>query len=154
MPDLRGSGRVCLPIAMWPASDREAWEAAHHRGGLLDDDGGAVAWAPATSDIIARGYGRFLSFLAQNEALDPDVSPGQRITRARVEAYIDDLRQDNRSSTVAARIRELGRAAAVMAPAGDWTWLRRMFSRLRRMATPARDDRARLVPARRLLELG
>ncbi len=55
--------------------------------------------------------------------------------------------------TIAGRVRQLGRAAAVMAPNADWAWLRRMLARLRRMATPARDDRARLIPALTLLDL-
>src|SRR5713101_1923502 len=63
------------------------------------------------------------------------------------------LRERNHSSTIAGRIRQLGRAAAVMAPNADWAWLRRMLARLRRMATPARDDRTRLMPAMDLLDL-
>jgi integrase len=146
--------RRCLPVENWPASDRTAWAAAHRRGSLLEDDGRAVSWAPATSDLIARGYGRFLSFLARAEGLDDSISPGERITRRRVESYIAQLREENHSSTVAARIRELSRAYAVMAPDADWTWLRRISARLRRAARPAWDDRLRLVPVATILDLG
>jgi integrase/recombinase XerD len=45
------------------------------------------------------------------------------------------------------------RAAAVMAPSVDWAWLRRISGRMRRIATPARDDRARLLPAAILFAL-
>jgi len=145
--------RLCLPVAEWPAVDRAAWEAAHRRGGLLDEDGRAAHWAPATSSIIARGYGRFLSFLAECSDLDPCGSPAQRITRPRVEAYVLHLRQRNHSSNVTARVLQLCEAARIMASAGDWTWLRRLRSRLRRMSSPARDDRARLVPAAAILDL-
>ncbi len=148
-----GTVRRCLPVADWPEVDRAAWIAAHRRGGLLDDDGLAASWAPATSAIIAGGYGRFLSFLAQTRDLDPHQSPATRINRARVEAYVAELRERNHSSTVAGRLLQLVRAAAVMAPNTDWTWLRRIQARLRRMATPARDDRARLMPALTLLDL-
>jgi integrase/recombinase XerD len=148
-----GTVRRCLPVAEWPEPDRAAWTAAHRRGGLLDDDGLAASWAPATSSIIARGYGTFLSFLAQAGDEDSDQSPATRISRARVEAYVAELRERNHSSTVAARLLQLVRAAAVMAPNTDWAWLRRIRARLRRMATPARDDRARLMPAVTLLEL-
>jgi integrase/recombinase XerD len=148
-----GPVRRCLPVAQWPEADRAAWAAAHRRGGLLDDDGLAASWSPATDTIIAGGYGRFLSYLAETEDLDPTASPRDRITRLRVEAYVDHLRERNHSSTVAGRVRQLGRAAAVMAPDVDWAWLRRMLARLRRMATPARDDRARLMPALTLLDL-
>jgi len=148
-----GTVRRCLPVAEWPSPDRAAWTAAHRRGGLLDDDGLAASWATATSAIIAGGYGRFLSFLAQAGDLDPDQSPATRISRARVEAYVAELREHNHSSTVAARLLQLVRAAAVMAPNADWAWSRRIRARLRRMATPARDDRARLMPAVTLLDL-
>src|SRR5205085_5581011 len=59
--------RRCLPVEEWPEPDRRAWEAAHRRGGLLDEDGLAADWAPATSGLIAAGYGRYLSFVAATE---------------------------------------------------------------------------------------
>ncbi len=112
-----------------------------------------MSWAPVTTGLIAAGYGRFLSYLAESEGLDPRAFPRDRITRPRVEAYVAHLREHNHSSTIAGRVLQLGRAAAVLAPDADWTWLRRMLARLRRMATPARDDRARLMPAVTLLDL-
>jgi integrase/recombinase XerD len=133
---------------------RAAWAAAHHRGGLLDEDGLAAAWAPATRAIIAGGYGRYLSFLAETEGLDGTVPLADRVTRPRVEAYVARLRECNHSSTVAARILQLARAVAVMTPEVDWAWLRRIAARLRRMSQPARDDRARLVPATTVRDLG
>jgi integrase/recombinase XerD len=148
------TNRRCLPEAGWPAPDRAAWTAAHRRGGLLDDDGLAASWAPPTSTIIAGGYGRYLSFLAQTGDLDPHASPAARINRARVEAYVAELRECNHSSTVDGRLLQLVRAAAVMAPNTEWAWLRRIRARLRHMATPARDDRARLVPAITVRDLG
>ena len=149
-----GRLRRCLPLAEWPEPDRAAWAAAHRRGGLLDEDGLAASWAEATSSIIAGGYGRFLSFLAETGDLDLLETPAARITRARVEAYVAYLRERNHSSTTAARLLQLIRAAAVMAPTSNWTWLRRIRSRLRHMATPARDDRLRLVPAITVRDLG
>jgi integrase/recombinase XerD len=144
----------CLPVTLWPAADRAAWEAAHCRTGLLDEDGLAADWGAATSSIIAGGYGRFLSFLAGIGELDPTTHPPDRVTRPHVEAYVSHLRELNQSSTVLGRILQLARAVAVMAPEVDWAWLRRIAARLRRMATPARDDRARLLPAATLQELG
>ena len=138
MTDADGTVRRCLPLAEWPEPDRVAWAAAHHRGGLLDDDGLAASWAPATSAIIAGGYGRFLSFLAQTGDLDPHAIPSNRVSRARVEAYVAELRERNHSSTVAGRLLQLVRAAAVMAPNTDWIWLRRIRARVHRMATRAR----------------
>ena len=141
------TARVCLPVSDWPLTDREAWNAAHRRGGLIEDDGLAANWAPATSSIIAEGYGRFLYFLIETEDYDPSETPAMRITRLRVENYVAHLRERNHSSTVAARALQLTEAMRIMVPDTDWRWLRRVRSRLQRMSTPARDDRARLVPA-------
>ena len=101
-----------------------AWAAAHRRSGLLDDDGLAASWAPATSDIIGRGYGTFLAFLARTADLDPTASPADRLTRPRIEAYVTYLRERNHSSTIAGRILALIRAVAVMNPAADLALLR------------------------------
>jgi integrase len=120
----------------------------------LEDDGFAATWTAATSSIIAGGYGRYLSYLVQIGGLDPDGVPVSRVTRERVEAYIDHLRGLNHSTTIAARIAQLSRAMGVMAPTIDWRWLRRVAQRLARSATPARDDRARLLPAPVLFQLG
>ena len=143
----------CLPLLRWPDPDQAAWAAAHSRGGLLDDDGLAASWAPATSDIIAGGYGTFLAYLAETDDLDPTASPADRLTRSRIEAYVTYLRERNHSSTVAARILQLIRAIAVMHPTANLSWPRRIYARLRRSAQPARDDRARLVPAATLFDL-
>jgi integrase/recombinase XerD len=154
MSELDGPARRCLPIAEWPEPDRTAWAAAHRRGGLLEDDGFAASWAPDTSKLIASGYGRFLSFLAETGDLDKGASPEMRVTRPRVDAYVAHLRARNHSSTVAARVLQLVRAITVMAPSIDWKWLHRIRARLRSLATPARDDRPRLIPANALRELG
>jgi hypothetical protein len=113
----------------------------------------AASWAVATTDIISRGYGTFLAFLARTADLDPTASPADRLTRPRIEAYVTYLRERNHSSTIAGRILALIRAIAVMNPAADLAWLRRIYARLRRSATPARDDRVRLVPAVALFDL-
>jgi hypothetical protein len=120
---------------------------------LLEDDGLAANWAAATSSIIARGYGRYLSFLSEIGDLDPSETPATRVTRPRVEAYVAHLRQRNHSSTVAARALQLTEAMRVMVPDADCRWLRRVRSRLQRVSTPARDDRARLVPAATVFDL-
>src|SRR5438874_3854454 len=145
--------RLCLPVSDWPAPDRKAWDTAHRRGGLLEDDGLAAKWSPDTSMIIASGYGRFLSFLSGIGDLHAFETPAERISRSRVETYVVHLRERNHSSTVAACILQLVEAARVMAPEIDWPWLRHIRSRLRRMSAPARDDRARLVPAATVTKL-
>jgi hypothetical protein len=98
------TARICLPVSDWPVADREAWDHAHRRGGLLDEDGLAVDWAPITSSNVAGGYGRFLAFLIETGEYDPSETMTMRITRPRVENYVAHLRERNHSSSVAARV--------------------------------------------------
>src|SRR5215470_11609300 len=105
--------RICLPVSDWATADREAWDAAHRRGGLLDDDGLAAHWRPASSLMNAGGYGRFLSFLIESDDYDLSETPATRITRPRVEAFVEHLRERNHSSTVATRATQLTEAARV-----------------------------------------
>jgi len=88
----------CIKPSHWPPRDQTAWAAAHRPGGLLEDDGLAASWAPATSDIIARGYGTYLAYLAETGDLDPTASPSERVTRPRIESYLAYLRERNHRS--------------------------------------------------------
>jgi integrase len=64
------------------------------------------------------------------------------------------LQAINAPNTVLGRIQELHLALAVIAPERDWTWIRRLECRLRRLARPARNRRTGLVSANRLYRLG
>jgi integrase/recombinase XerD len=149
-----GTVRRCLPLAEWPEPDRAAWTAAHRRGGLLDEDGHAASWAVATSSLIASGYGRFLSFLAETEGLDGSVRPGDRVTRPGSRPMSPDCA----NAIIPARSRPESSSSPApspsMAPGVDWAWLRRIKARLRRMSRPARDDRSRIVPVTTVRDLG
>jgi len=71
----------------------------------------------------------------------------------RIAVDVVHVRERNHSGSLAARVLQLVEAARIMAPGSNWSWLRRMRPRLRRMSIPARDDRARLVPVATETEL-
>jgi integrase len=103
---------------------------------------------------MEKGYGRWLAWVGGNGLLEPEVAPGDRITRDRVRAYAKDLEGENASGTVVARLIELKVMADVMDPARDWSWIYRMASSIRARHKPARPKRPRIVDSRRLLCLG
>lgn len=144
----------CLPVREWPPLDRELWVQAQQARGLLDDPHPAASWAPATRNGVAKAYGRWLSWLAASGQLDPLIAPHARLTPERVQAYVLHLQTRNASNTVHMRTLQLGRMLEAMAPARRPEWFARMLRKLRAARQPARDDRARLVPARDLLTLG
>jgi len=50
-------------VEQWPQADQAAWARARTPGGLLDDDGDAAEWRPATIKSALGAYGRFLAYL-------------------------------------------------------------------------------------------
>ena len=144
----------CVPLAEWPATDQAAWNAALQPGDVLDPGGVATGWAAATRTIVISGYGRWLTWLAGRDLLDPLLPPAARVTRQRLRDYAEDPRSTVAPFTVATRIEQIGNAMRAMAPEQDWRWIQRAADRLRAGAVSARDKRARLQSPAQLLALG
>ena len=144
----------CWPIAAWPATDRDAWEAAQRQGDPFEPGGLAAGWSPATRTVTENGYGRWLAWLDAEGALSAGQTPASRVTRDRLRAYAAALAAVNAPLTVTSRIRQLGNALRAMVPDQDWRWILRGADRMRAAAEPARDKRARMVPPDALEALG
>jgi integrase len=146
--------RVSLRFEQWPAPDRQIWEAATTPAELFDSVGVAAGWSDATRTKVISGYGRWLGWLAANEALDPAALPGERVTKARVTDYLIYLKAGCGSFAIRSYVEDLYNAMRVLAPTGDWNWLCRLVMTLRARATPVRDKRARLRSPVDVIELG
>ena len=144
----------CLPVLAWPEPDQVAWAAAISSGDLLERDGLAAHWSPATRRIIVKGYGRWIAWLTETGQLDSLAPLAARVTPERIAEYVRHLRERNASSTVAARVRDLREALRVMAPGADLVWLRRVANVLGALASPARPKRQRMRTPRELFALG
>lgn len=144
--------RYSLPERSWPAGDRQLWEQAQRKGDVIDPDGRAARWRPATRRQVAKGYALWLGFLTTSGILDG--SPDQRVTKDALRSYIVQLRQRNLSSTtIASRVTDLYEALRVMVPDADLTLLRQTKDRLSRTASPRRNKQARIVATSELRRL-
>ena len=148
-PDRRG-----MPVAEWPARDRQLWQAALVQGDLLEDGGDRARYAAETNRKLAKNYGRWLTWLCRQGLLDAPVSPADRITPERVKAFVADMARINATGTILARLQALYEMAKVVGPDRDWRWMRRIESRVRARHVPARSKRDRLVGTADLLALG
>jgi site-specific recombinase XerD len=144
----------CMKIEDWPAADRAAWQAAREPGDVLDPEGLAADWRPATVRKNMSGYGRWLTWLDLCGVLDRDAEPAGRVTPERIAAYVGDLQARNAPNTVIARLAELRNMLRVMTPDRDWSWIGKIESKVRRGAQPVRDKQARLQPVRAISALG
>jgi hypothetical protein len=120
--------RRCLAVADWPEADRRIWETAvdPRAWGRVMRRGPAAHLKPVTLGKCAEGYGRWLGFLAYSGLLDPTEAPEQRVTDARIMAYLDLLLDNsNAGHTIYGRLCDLKNALRILAPAADFGWLLR-----------------------------
>jgi integrase/recombinase XerD len=150
----RDPDRRCKALGEWPEPDRILWQAALVSGDLLDDGGSRAGRSEYSNRNAVNGYGRWLSWLDRQGLLEMTEAPADRITPTRVYAYIADLEKHNAIQTLLNRLQELQAVAVVMDPDRDWSWLNRMYSRVRTRHRPARLKRSRLAPSQELFELG
>jgi integrase/recombinase XerD len=146
--------RRALPLPEWPRVDRELWDAALRPGSLLEDCGARVGFATSSNQKVVKGYGTWLQWLSQQGLLDPDAQPGSRITRAVVGSYIRALWNQVSTGTLINLLEDLYSAARIMDPNLDWSWVRRVISRVRAQHTPTQVKYEKIVSATALLELG
>src|SRR5215472_1964649 len=148
-------GFPCLAEAHWPDADRASWDNARRRVGLLDDGSDqALKWSPSTRSSMGRGYGAWLGFLLSRNLLDVGQGVADRITREQVEAYVSALRAKGYASgTIHLRLVQLCGMQDVLAPGTRQEWLGRLRAKARAAVRPTRDDRARLPPVDRLVDL-
>ena len=147
--------RACLKIDQWPEPDRRLWLAACAPGDILDDEVGARSDRAAISNAkAAKGYGRWLTFLATSAPETLGLPPADRITGERVRAYVDSLvALGNATLTILARLQELGEVARVMQPDRAWTFINDIASKVRARHRPARD-KSNLRLSNELVDLG
>ena len=145
--------RLHLPYAQWPAADRRLWDEAI---GASDDPfaGGAGAHlAAATQKRYLFGWRRWLGFLMLDEPTALELAPAERITIERVRRFAAHLAETNLPQSVAAQIDALYKAARVITPEGDWTWLKDIKARLYAVPPTVRAAKP-VITSLQLLDLG
>ena len=142
-----------LPLPEWPDADRRAWDEACLPGSRLKPGGAASYLAEVSRDDFARRYGAFLGFLQRSGRLERKAPAAAQVTLVNVEAYITDLTARVRSVTAWNCVYKLRRAAELIAPKADFSWLAEIEKDLALVMEP-RSKFDRLVLSGRLVEAG
>ena len=146
--------RRCKPIAEWPDTDQRQWRQAVACSGVFDA-GTRSEYSPASLSKLAKGYGRWLTWLEITGQLEPDIPAANRITLERARQYVKHLADIGITPAgLANRLRELLDAGLTFDPKRDWAWLRQAVQRAKCAIVPARDKASKVVDADRLLDLG
>ena len=116
--------RRCLRIEDWPALDRKLWYLGTAHGDGLDDRPAGAELSPWTRAKLAKGYGRWLGFLALRGWPDDGLAPGERVTPQRAGEFLRLMRSlGNRDYTILSRFEELRRALRILEPQRTFVWL-------------------------------
>ena len=142
-----------LPLSHWPKADREGWTGAQQTAGVLDDGGVASHLSAQTREDLTRRYSYFLSFLLNQEKLDPRGPAAGSVTPQNIIGYVEFLEPRVSSVTLAQSLYKISRVAGCLEPGQDWGWLRRLCKRLDLRAKP-RDRRSDVVEIKELYRLG
>ncbi len=142
-----------LPIQEWPDADRWGWEDACRPGARLKPGGSASYLSEVSREDFARRYGAFLGFLQRSGRLDHNLAAAGQVTLPNVDAYIAELNGRVRSVTVYNCIYKLRRAAELLTPAVDYSWLAEIEKDLALVMVP-RSKFDRLVFTERLADAG
>ena len=142
-----------LPVNEWPEADQHAWAEACRPGTRLKPGGSASYLAPVSQHDFANRYGAFLGFLQRNGRIKRDLAPAAQVTPPSVEAYMAELVTRVRSATTYNCIYKLRRAAQLLAPISDFSWLIEIEKDLALVIEP-RSKYHRLVSTPRLVQAG
>jgi integrase len=142
-----------LPVEQWPEADRQAWQTACRPASRLMRGGAASHLSAVVRDDLGRRYSYFLEFLLSTGRLDPTAEAGAHVVPVNVDAYLPRLKEGVSSVTVYGSIHKLRRAAQLIAPGNDYSWLVEIEKDLALVMNP-RSKLDRLVLAEVLLEAG
>jgi integrase len=142
-----------LPIQEWPDRDRKAWEEACRPGVRLKPGGRASHFADASLKDFTTRYGAYLGFLQRRAVLNLTAGAAAQVTRASVKPYIAELKARVSSVTTWNCIYKLRRAAQLLNPKIDFSWLLDMERESALVMTP-RSKFDRLVLTTRIIEAG
>jgi hypothetical protein len=112
-----------LPIELWPAADKTAWEEACRPTVRLKRGGAASHMRRVTQRDLAKRYGLFLDFLSRSDRLDQNARAGAQVTPDNVGAYATELKDRVGSVTVYGSIQKLRRIVQLIAPDRALDWL-------------------------------
>jgi site-specific recombinase XerD len=142
-----------LPLHLWPAADKNAWEDACRPGERLKHGGTASHLKLVTQNDLTQRYGYFLDFLSRSAGLDPNAGPAAHVTPENVEPYVAELKGRVSSVTVCGSICKLRRTVQLIARDQELGWLIEIEKDLAIEMRP-RSKRERLVLTEVLVEAG
>jgi integrase len=145
--------RLTLSRSEWPEADGVRWPSIFKPSYRLKKGGPGRHFSQVSQHDIERRYGRYLGFLKRTGRLDLSAPAAGQVTPANVEAYIADFEGKISSVTAWNCIYKLRRAAQLLAPETDFSWLVEIEKDLELLQEP-RSKLNRFVYTEQLVKAG
>ena len=142
-----------LPVQEWPAADQRVLEEVRRPGIRLKPGGRASHFAEASINDFINRYGAYLGSLQRKGRLNPRASAAAQVTRSNVKAYVTELKNRVSSVTIWNCIYKLRRAAQLLNPKINFSWLIEIEQELALVMVP-RSKFDRLVLTQHIVEAG
>jgi integrase/recombinase XerD len=144
--------KLHLPFDQWPAADRHLWEAATNGTDPFSEATGTRLAVTSKKQYLF-AWRRFLGFLSIEDQSALGLSASERLTKARIRSFSDHLATTNIPRSVAIQMDALYKAARIMMPGLDLSWLKSMKTRLH-SAAPLKRASGPLVTSVQVLQVG
>lgn len=144
--------RLHLPFDQWPPADRQLWAEAFSDDDPFSDSASARLSARSKQQY-SFAWRRFLGFLHIEDGSALALTPIERLTKERVRAFAKHLAETNIPRSVAIQIDFLYRAARIILPNQDLTWLKSIKARLH-SAAPHHRAAGPAITSLQILQVG
>jgi site-specific recombinase XerD len=126
-----------LPGNEWPLEDRMRFEAARQPRDIFDENPAPCAgWSAGTWQQVETAYRRWLGFVKLYHPEDLRLPPEARIAKVRVRSFVEHLEATVRATSIVINLNGLVMAAYLLAPDGDYRWLKFVMRRVAAKARP------------------
>ena len=144
-----------MKVADWPEADRTLFEKSLVKHDPFSDEGLRADLRDISNQKVAKGYGRYLTFLKRHHPEVLDRSVEERVTYDLVKAFVENLVSvGNRKNTILDRLQELHSIAVILAPTRSFRFLKDFEARVRARMRDKEKPEQRFVTADELLSLG
>jgi len=126
---MKPRARLHLPFDQWPLADRLLWEQATNDSDPFSEAAGARLAVRSKHQYLF-AWRRFLGFVLIKDRSALTLPPAERLTKERVRAFAHHLAETNIPRSVAIQVDALYKAARIMLPEQDLSWLKSMKARL------------------------
>ncbi len=144
-----------LPVDQWPLPCQSLWRDALTEADLFEAPKPATLWRKATIRKNCCAFGTFVSWTIYIDDWNPDATPVDFVTSAKVKNFLTDMEASHyASNTIFCHIQGLYDSVRVMSPETDWGWLLNAVKKIRARTKPLYNKLQRLQPAQKLAVLG